>query len=365
MDSFNNQTISSEALVEAAKAWDLDKWSAECAHLSPSQLSSLVHLAAPASDSKQWQEKLYQLYRHLPEKTGIESFGKELNKAQILEIIHLVKNNSKDTHKRQKLSSLFAGVAPLVFKEVLFHASQEDLAFLREEAITETIQHHLSLITNELNSEFNDFCLKVAEMENEIKNTDLQKMNKEGISDVYRSLASFHDAGKNILNHTARILTMAWNANRSDLIQDLGRIKELSQKYLIETVGKEAQDEIPASGLYQLLEKKVDELFSDNDANGNRTIMKNTTPALEALVKFSVWYIQDYVEVGLLPDMIQSDDQDSKHELDNLKQREQLFISAEKNLNRMGLHTLADLKRAHIYSKKALMEHISANQKGL
>ena len=361
MDIRNDQTITSEALIEHAKTWDLQKWTNECAHLQPAQLLTLIPLVTPAYDTLKWKEKLHQLYLHFPSKTPIEKFGNALNKAQTLEIMHFVKNNGHNNISyRQKLSALFAGISSLVFREVLFQASPEELSFLREEAVTETIQHHLSRITNDLNSEFNDYCNKIAEKENEIRNLDFQNMGKVSILNVYTSIGSFHEAGISILNHTGRALTIAWNVNRGDLIQDLGRIKELCQKYLKETVGKDALDEIPASGLYQLLEKNVDELFSDKDANGNPSLMKNSTPALAALVKFSVWYIQDYVEVGLLPAIIQTDDQDSKHELDNLKQREQLFIAAERNLSKIGLNTLADLKRARIYSKKALMEYIRA-----
>jgi hypothetical protein len=86
--------------------------------------------------------------------------------------------------------------------------------------------------------------------------------------------------------------------------------------------------------------------------------MKDNTPALEALVKFNVWYIKDYREVGLLPQL------DATHiptlfpEQEDLKHREQLFKIAESNLEKIGLHTLADLKTERIYSKKALIEYI-------
>nr|HEV8051730.1 hypothetical protein [Parachlamydiaceae bacterium] len=316
----------------------------------------------PGYDAENWKEKLLQLFGHLPVKTPVESFGKAMNKGQILEIMHFIKNSNNDTSNRQKLSSIFAGITPFVFREVLFQASQEELSFLREEAVTETIQHHLSLIISELNTEFNNFCNRLTHKENEIQQMDMQTMGKENISELIHSIAAIHEEGKNILKHAGRALTIAWNANRTDLIQDLGRIKELCQKYLMETVGKDAQDEVLSSGLFLLLDKKVDALFSDQDASGNISIMKNSTPALEALVKFSVWYIQDYSEVGLLPNIPPQDEQDSKHEMDSLKQREQLFIAAEKNLNRIGLHTLSDLKRERIYSKKALMDYISTCQ---
>lgn len=363
----NKQSTPIEYIKENAIDWDLEKWTSECALLSQNQLSRLVPLASPTSDKLHWKEKLYQLFTHLVAKTPPDiliskEFGKALSTVQILEIMNYIKHSQDNIVDRQKLSSLLAGISPLVFKDIIVQASQDELNVLKEEALTEAVQHNLSLVINEVNTRFNSFCNKLSAKENEIGKIDLRAMSKEEIFNLYQSVETFHAEGKTILNLASRALIIAWNANRIDFIQELGRIRELCQKCLLDNVGKAADAQTLCSGLLQSIERKVESLFSDEDTNGNVTIMKDSTPALEALVKFSVWYIQDYYEVGLLPQIKSLNTLDLSAEKDSLKKREQLFIAVEKNLNKIGLKTLLDLKTARIYSKKALMEYISAFQ---
>lgn len=350
----DDQLSSTDTLMQKALSWDLDQWSHECALLSPERLSLLIPYANPESDPQTWKEKLHQLYFYLPN-FPVESFGRALNSLQFLEIMRFAGSHEKDHHNRKKLSSLFVGVSPGVFKDLLSQASPIELSFLREEAVTEPVQHHLSLITSELSRHFNDLCNQIEAKEREIEAIDLQTIGNKELEDFYKQFENFNKEEKNILTLTSSTLAIAWNAHRADLIQELGRIKELGQKCLIESIGTMETREHPSSGLYKLMDKKVEQVFSDQDSEGNQAVMKDSTPALEALVKFSVWYIQDYVEVGLLPD---------KHSIfdteENLKNREQLFMMAEENLGKMGLKTLLDLKNARIYSKRALKEYISS-----
>jgi hypothetical protein len=342
----NEEDLDTEWLIQNALNWDLNKWAQECASLYPEQLSLLV----PQANG----EKLQQLFVHLPD-TPVESFGKALNASQFLELMRFAGPHQKEHANRKKLSFLFIGLSPTVFKELLAQISQEELVFLREEAITEPVQHLLSQLTNELTGRFNELCNKIETKELEIETTDLQIIGPKEIENLYSQFENFNKEGKNILNLANRALAMAWNANRADLIQELGRIKELCQKCLIDSIGTMGTKENASSGLYQRIDKKVEQLFSDQDSNGNSTPMKDSTPALEALVKFAVWYIHDYVEVGLLPDInaIHSDQE-------NMKSREQLFTAAENNLGKTGLKTLLDLKNARIYSKQALKDYIAS-----
>lgn len=359
----NTQTISTEALIEHARSWNIGKWSTECRLLSSDQLAALVPLAISSLGEQTWKEKLHHLFTYLPSNVPNQNFGRALSSEQILEILHFVKNGKKEAHNLQKLSSLFMGVSPNVFHDILVQANTAELSFLREEAITESVQHNLSLIVNELHKRFIGLCDELATKGLEIEGTDLQTIGKDEIASFYESVKNYQEGGDSILFLTGRALSIAWNSNRVDLIQELGRIKELCQKCMNESVGKTGIAELAPTGLFHLLNKKVDRLFSDMDTNGNLTLMKNTTPALEALVKLSVWYIQDYCDVGLLPQVKPVNDMNTAQENEDLKKREQLFIAAEKNLNKMGLHTLADIKSAQIYSKKALVEYIADSKK--
>ena len=93
--------------------------------------------------------------------------------------------------------------------------------------------------------------------------------------------------------------------------------------------------------------------------------MKDDEPAVEGLVKFSVWYLKDYWELGLLPGVEKQADLDidmEKHtEAERAEYREKLFTLARDTLDQVGLSTVGDLKNAFIFSKQTLQEYI--NQK--
>lgn len=357
-----NTQITTESLIASAKHWDNAQWTKECAGLSPEQLTALTPLAQKETHLN-WKERLHQLFLAFPDGKPMEAFAQSLNATQVLEIVHFAKNSAILPKNLHKMSSLFVGISPKIFGDFLSQAADDELSFLKEEAITEAVQHHLSLLTNELQVQFINFGNQLEEKEQEIKTLELESISAEEIAHFYRTLDSFHAEGKKILELTSRTLLIAWNANRIDLIQQLGRIRELCQKCLKDHVGVNANDNHPSSGLHQLMEKKIETLFSDRDSNGNLTLMKDNTPALEALVKFNVWYIKDYREVGLLPPLDAKDTPKLFPEQEDFKHREQLFKIAESNLGKLGFHTLADLKRDRIYSKKALIEYIKKHKK--
>lgn len=348
-----------ESIITKARLWSLNQWASECQLLTPEQLTSLLPLVKPQANDPNWKDKLQQLFMQYPLTKSNLEFGKELDAIQILAILHFVKNENKVAANLEKLSSLFIGITPSVFTQILQEASQEELTFLREEAITESIQHNLTMIVTELQNRFAAFCSKLTLKENEIETIDLKEMGTEDITGVHRSMNSFQIEGNDILTLASRALTIAWNTSRLDLIQQLGKIKEFCQKCLIDRIGKIGNKETSSTGLFLLLEKRGDLFYSDTDTNGRINLMQNTSPALEALVKLSVWYIQDYREVGLLPPLKPALE---ANENVNLKEREQLFLTAEKNLNHLGLKTLLDIKSARIYSKKALMDFINTSK---
>ena len=354
-----NETLSDESLLEIATLWDINRWNSECKHLSENQLTTLSPLADPFSERADWQEKLHTLFFHLRTPQGIEVFGKNLNSFQLLE---LIRHDSNDTALRQKFSSLFARITSKVFKELLLQITDEELFILREEAITEVIQHHLSLLLHELDERFTHLCNVLSAEEKELENINLKELDSKNILNLNHTIGKFYEEGSKILSLTNKALAIAWNTQRADFIQELGRIKELCQKYLNETFDETQETVDTGIGIRGILQKKIKELFSDIDPNGTLIPMKDSTPALEALVKFSIWNIQDYCDIGLL-DLSQFTQTTPNEPLNiaNLENRDKLFLEAETHLEKIGLKTLADLKSAQIYSKKALIDYISTH----
>jgi len=400
-------------LKDAVKHWDLSKWSRECSKLLPEQLIDIASLATPEEDVEAWKKKLHLILVSFPPHLSLESLGRALTVVQVLEILQFLATPANHLMSRQQLSSLFVGLSPLVFREVVSQATDQQLYFFKEEAVTEVVQHHLSLIVHELNEELKALGDEIQASESQIDTVVLEDLNSEEIADLYLKMDRLSEKANELLHLTNHSLVIAWNSSRVDLIQELGRIKELCQRCLLDHIGQVSEQEIASAGLRQRLENKVNALFSDRDAHGHVTFMKETTPALEALVKFSVWYVQDYAEIGLYHPLVKNshvdsarqsqieasrsergspsrigkgDEEDrfgtaaaSQHgsfqledgilpELDfdpaqtdakNLKRREELLVIAEENLNYLGLHTLRDLKAAKIYSKQSLIEYIS------
>lgn len=356
-----SQELPSEPSKRNLNTCSLEEWSSECYRKS-NQLHELLPLARPEIDGKNWRAKLHLVFTHLLPNANFTLFASQLNVEQILEIIHFVQTARDYPSYRQKLSQLFTEISPLVFRKIIHKASDEELHFFKEEALTEVIQHHVSLLIIQIQKEFLEFCQILSKKEEFIAQMDFNLMDQKEIQDLMDSIKSFQNEAKALLELANRILTITWNTNRIDLISEIGTIKESCQRALVEIIGTiETTGEELSSGIWETLRKRINHLFSDKDCNGNLNLMKDSTPALEALIKFSIWNIQDYFEVGLLPfknSPLSFPFTDQEKE--SLKHREQLFLDAENHLNQIGLKTLLDLKKAQIYSKKALKQYINA-----
>ena len=295
-----------------------------------------------------WKDKLQRLIETNPDKTLLESFGKDLSANQTLELIDWA--TAKNTPgSRHAIETLFAGISQAVFYQVLLKCSPQQLDFLKKDSSVETIQHHLSQLSHELQNRFNQFCDAVVSKRCLLDTVDLCELGQKDIQALYTSLENTLEQSHELIYVMSAALSLSWNTNRADIIQELGRTKGLCQHCLSNDVGSPRTEETPATGLWQALENRINLVFSDIDTKGAIILMKDTDSALEALVKFSLWHLRDYSELGLIPE---TDDQMS------MEDRENLFLLAEKNLAKRGLKTLRDLKQKHIYSKRALMEFL-------
>lgn len=357
-----------DIFIHDASSGDLALWKKRCPTLSPEQLLELIPFAIQVCDHKHWREKLALIFLLLPPHLPLEAFGKTLSEDQILEILRQMATPSKSPLSRQQLASLFIGVTSATFQQILLKISEQQLSVLREEAVTEVIQHHLSLLLHLLNEESDSLDRDLQEEQQLLENIELETLSTQEIDRIYISLEAFEYIADLGMMLVGRALSIAWNSNRVDLIQDLGRIKELGQRYLSEVIGHATTDQQSSSGLWHLLEKRINLLFSDQDGSGNITFMNDSTPALEALTKFSIWYVQDYYEIGLLPHIkspAKLEKLSKANGGDDLEYRAKLLTIAEQNLSRLGLTTLRDLKAAKIYSRQSLIDYIKEKQLAL
>ena len=126
-------------------------------------------------------------------------------------------------------------------------------------------------------------------------------------------------------------------------------------------IGFPGNDYILPKGLYAKFEEKLNTIYSGfNHGEG----LLDEDPAIEALANLSIWYLQDYWELGLLPEIsnIQQLDLDPKHynESERSDFKADLFLKVRKNLESKGLKTVFDLKSNQIFSKGMLKNYLSS-----
>ena len=345
-------------------SWGLEEWNREPSMLFPQELAKIVPWAAQEKDPVLWRDKLIALVDGLSNVSLLETVGGVLNQAQLLVLVDAA--NEEINGIREKLQPLFVGMQQPLFRTLLAHCSDKQLALLQKETMSEALLHHLTLLSRELISEIKAWSTSLALQANEISALPVEEHESSDVAKILFVIDSFHGAGRQLLGLLNRSLSLAWNSNRTDLIDQLSCLKEQCQKTLSlyfepreERAGKESLD------LKSSLQEKLDAVFN-RGAEGIERKLLDEEPAIEALVSFSIWYPKDYWEIGLLPEINSIDQleftESTGAEQERQRHRERLFQTAADNLKRLGLSTLGDLKKAGIYSKRALSTYIQSQR---
>lgn len=335
--------MTTEEAQSLAQQWSPKQWAHEIAKLTPGQLASVIPLASPKLDPILWKEKLDAAISGLKEHSQLEALGKVLTVTQSIEILSYV---NKQQYVADKLAPILVGMTQTVFYQLLTNLPANALAPLKQDALTEAVQHHLTLLVQNLEGETTAYQNALLQKERELEALGLDHLQKD-IASIESSIEQLQQQGFVFLQLTSAALSVAWNTMRTDLIENLSRIKEQCQRIVNFNEGP--------TGLKASFEKKLNSIFAEFGSD--------EIPSTEAMVKFGVWYLRDYWEIGLLPHL-------NEHQLENGKTpaeaqafREKLFIQVNQNLKKIGLSTLADLKRAKIYSKSALKVFIESSMR--
>ena len=354
-------TFSPEQISQWVKQHHGDKLRTHIAQMSPEQIGIAIHTINKSSD---WKNKLYDIINNLKDVHQLESAGKSIDAEQLLEILERSREWEANT-LQTKLQSLFVGIPQQVFAEMLIKASPAHLEILKQGSMSEPIQHHLILFIHQMTAELNHDAEILSGLEDEIHKLDPIEMTQADTQAIKKKIEDIHLLYFSALNKTKKALSIAWNTNRSELVEKLSLLKEKSQKVCQYILGVPGISRIPSSGLYSVLEARLNAVYGDPTNPAAINALKDDEPAIEALVKFSIWYLKDYWEIGLLPsiDLDQLDLDPALHdESERMSHREKLFTAVDQNLQKLGLLTVKDLKNAEIYSKKSLIEYINANR---
>jgi len=296
----------------------------------------------------------------LQERPQLESLGKEITSDRLLDLFDTCL--ALDHKEHWKLSPLLVGVPHGIFLELLMSASEEQISMLKHESVAKPVQHHLTTLTHDMRNRIEDVTHQLNRLESHIVTVDVEEISRREIAELSLQIEDTGYLYEEIIEILNRILAIVWSTNRTDLIEMLTIEKESCQRILAKGVGHPKKGNRHPTGLFSLLNEKLNSVYGNPLDMEDIEALNGNEPASEALVKLSVWYLRDYWDLGLLPQIkkLENLDLDMQFhtEEERKEYRENLFQEVENNLERIGLSTVKDFKKNMIYSKKILQKFI-------
>lgn len=338
--------MSNEQVAQWAELMDADQIKLHASELNPNQIQALI-VSINEENDQDWRTKTRASVEGLTKSTQLEAIGRALSPSQALDLIaHNIQ--WEDSH-RNKLASLLVGMPNHVFIRMLKDAKSEHLETLKFESMTEAIQHHLTILSHELDAHIQTLDGVLTDIENEIDTLEIKALGYTDRAVLEKRIEELGYQYRQNLTVIDKALSLAWNTNRLDIIEKISRLKEIYQRALSSFVGERHYNGNPSTGLYLKLENKLFSVYGNPNDPKDINALQNDDPAIEGLSKLSVWYLKDYLAMGLLPNADYA-------EVEDVEQRSKLMLEAKHNLERLGLITVGDLKRRGIFSKKSLIE---------
>lgn len=323
------------------------------------QIKSVIQILDKGKNSN-CKQKIRAAILGLNKRPQLEVASSQLSLDQVLELID--KTLQIEDKHHWKLSPIIVGLPFEVFSQLLNSASEKQLQLLQHEGVTEPVQHQITTLSHEFSNQIEQIENEIDRFCDEINNLNLEEIDREYVFEIHHRIGLFSEFFELCFQKANKALAIAWNTNRLDLIEILNKVKDSCQKYNIYGIGMPRGEKNLPSGLYSIIEDKLFSVYGNPNDTFDPEALRDDEPAIEGLAKFSVWYLKDYWEMGLLPSVKDPDDLDldlSKHsEIKRARFREELFAQAKKNLEKIGLSTVSDLKKAYIFNKRTLREYI-------
>lgn len=298
----------------------------------------------------------------LSNKQEIEKATASLDLGQIHELItHLQMNKAQV----EKFHPILLGMDQGVFYQFLETLSIDEDCFLKEYGLTEPLFHKLSILAHDWKQDLESIVKAVYEIASRIEAINLSQITKQEIFTIKKSIDDFDQSIEKHLQILNYSLSIAWNSKRVDLIDNLSTLKDLFMRAGFLLVGHVKIDDQPATGLYKKLEDRLNQVYSYN-SRPSLEPLNDQDSAIEALTSFGIFYLEDYVFLGLLPEIPTLVDLKNVLKEKNTNELHTFLASAivkvEESLKAIGLNNVKAFKEAKIYSKDILREYIQANK---
>lgn len=281
---------------------------------------------------------------------GLESIGKNISVEHVHALSDLLEGS--DLHK---LSVIFVGLAPEVFLALLKSSTELQLQNLKNLAPTESVQHHLTLLSHDLLKRTSEGEEKIAKQAAEIMSMDTQDMGKQDVYLVENQLDLLAESFYEIKAIVNKALAIVWSTSRVDLIETFSRIKEHAENLLSQGIGRRENIKQYPRSLHAKLNEK---LFAIYEHEKDIQKLEDEEPVIEALAKLSIWHLKDFIELGLIHEGFSKIQPITTSSEAKLKADIEYLKLAEERLRLIGLEKIRDLKKARIFSKRSLQEYI-------
>jgi len=325
----------------------------EIPHFSTQQLTSCIYLLQAQEHSDAF-ERLKALIFNIKEPLRLEAIGKGLSLHQFLNLLDSI---SMQELPSERFSPLLVGFTPDLFQQALNRITPKQLLVLKQESFTEPLQHQITLCMHaceKLCHEKEVEILNIYQMIEAIVNEDLTYST---LAQIEKVLTDSKKSYEELLNIIDQALAITWTTNRLDLITHFNQLKEQIHHQLHQKIGSSTSLDQHANGLYENLETKLYSIFGSS--------LQDSDGAIEGLAKFSIWYLPNYWEIGLLPNIAGSEKLEldaSCGEKERISHRQALFNQVQENLNKLHLYQVSDLKKFQIFSKGMAKEFIRKNR---
>ncbi|WP_154017756.1 hypothetical protein [Candidatus Protochlamydia phocaeensis] len=337
-----------------------DRNEAALSNLSPHQLLSCAAILQTSERSDAF-ERLVKLVNILASPSQLEALGRGLSLQQFLMLLVHYFHHPSEQHK---LSPLLVGLPPTIFLETLDELSDEYLPVLKQESISEPLQHQLIVFEHDSERVMEELAKALNSLQKEIERVQVETLTYQELNQIKKQIEEIKQSCETRLRALNKALAITWNTNRIDLIDRLSRLKEKFNYLIQQQIGHPAYPY--STGLYSILENTLGTVFSAAWGQPKEDSLDDEDSALEGLAKFSIWYLEDYWNLGLLSETYtpaQLELEPDKHsDQDRLKHRQALFDFVQQQLNKLEIGTVGALKKAQIFSKPMLEDYIAKHR---
>lgn len=363
MQETDYSTYSNEEIGQLVTTLLPEKLQKEVSKMLPAQITAAV-LKLQITPGVSWLEKVRAIYLGLNRSEQLEAVGRGIRPEHVLDIVKAA--NLETDEQRWKLIPFLVGMSHQVFLTLLATATKEDLVPLQQKGMSEPIQNHLMLFIHDMTQSVEHEVAALQLIEKEIQALEPGEIDFDKLDSLQQQIAPIKESTERHLTKINRALALAWNTNRSDIIDRLTSLKETCQRLETLFIGAPREENHPPSGMYKVQENHFGSVYGNPANPRDIETLADDEPAVEALAKLSIWYFKDYWEVGFFPDVETPEqlelDPSTHSEQEQMEYQEKLLATIQKKLEVLGLTTVGDLKAAHIYSKQMLRDYINKHK---